>query len=98
MIHKEIETEGTKQDYRVLDAYDVYKVEGGDEQCSVRYFLHGPRARYGLIRNRVNPEYLFAINARKGYFGAANVRGYDWFTDRNGIVEPINTMGRFRLR
>ena len=91
MIHKEIETEGTKQDYRVLDAYDVYKVEGPEPSgASVRYFLHGPRARYGLIRNRVHPEYLFAINARKGYFGAANVRGYDWFTDRDGIVEPVN--------
>ncbi len=56
---------------------------------SCGFWLHGPRgARYGLIRNHRNPEMLFAWNDRK--FGTVSVKGYGWFTDRDGTLTPVN--------
>jgi len=54
------------------------------------YILHGPRgACYGLVRTVNNPVHMFAINLQR-WGKVVNVRGYNWFTDERGFLEPIN--------
>ena len=53
------------------------------------YILEGNRqSKYGLIRNTHKPELLFAYNM-KGLTKQAKVAGYTWFTDKNGVLEPV---------
>ena len=53
------------------------------------YILEGNRqSKYGLIRNTHQPELLFAYNL-KGFDKQAKVAGYTWFTDKNGVLEPV---------
>jgi hypothetical protein len=64
------------------------------EGLSAAYRLHGPRgACYALVRNDRNPEMMFAINDRPGFFGCVSVKGYDWFYDgpkTDGVLTPVN--------
>jgi hypothetical protein len=53
----------------------------------IPYELHGPRgAHYGLMRNAHNPHALFVINVRR--FGV--VKTMPWFSDRLGVLVPLN--------
>jgi hypothetical protein len=46
---------------------------------------NGPK--YKLLRNKPRPELLFALHARK--FGCAKIKGYTWFTDKDGELKPL---------
>ncbi len=76
-----------------LLGYTVEKLEETDE-FSAAYRLTGPRgACYALLRNQKNPEMLFAVNDRPGYFGCVAVKGYSWFYDgpkTDGVLTPVN--------
>lgn len=70
-----------------------YKVERNQDDTgkggSCGYWLHGPAgARYALVRNVYEPTMLYAWNDRK--FGKVSVKGYGWFSDHTGTLEPVN--------
>lgn len=51
------------------------------------YMLKGPRGSlYGLYRNINDPSKLYPITT-KGK--PTSVKGYSWFTDKNGIIEGL---------
>lgn len=53
------------------------------------YVLHGSKgATYVLMRNEDNNEMLMAINIR--HYSIASVKGYSWFTDRDGRLKPVS--------
>lgn len=53
------------------------------------YILHGSKgATYVLMRNEENNAMLLAINIR--YYSVASVKGYSWFTDRDGRLKPVS--------
>ena len=56
------------------------------------YTLHGPRgARYGLMRNQNHPHMMYVINLRPNHRGiVTTAKGYGWFTDKFGELEPVN--------
>lgn len=55
------------------------------------YHLIGKRgATYGLMRNARKPELLFVVTST-GCTDRA-LKGYRWFTDRNGVIEPVNVL------
>ena len=57
----------------------------------VAYELHGPRgAHYGLIRNAHRPHLLFVVNLKPNCYSTPSVRGYGWFSDETGSLEPVN--------
>ena len=65
-----------------------FQVETGnnDRNGQISYTLTGKRgAKYGTMRNRAQPNFMFIINLRG--FGMAP--GYDgvWLTDANGQLE-----------
>ena len=70
--------------------YDLERIDGDDGRPGrPAYLLHGPRgARYALLRSQTNPTMLFAWNDRR--FGMVSVKGYQWFTDRDGTIVPCN--------
>lgn len=43
--------------------------------------------RYCLIRNQVNTFMLFPIYAER--MGVARVKGYSWFSDKDGQLKPV---------
>ena len=69
-----------------------YEVETQIRNDRQPYLLKGPRgAMYGLVRQVDNPHLLFAINMRPKYVGiCVQVKGYSWFTDKDGQLEPVN--------
>ena len=76
-----------------LLGYQVEKVNKGMEVSpGVRiegYILsdkNGPR--YALWRNKPNPSMLFAVHTRK--MGCATIKGYKWFTDKDGELKPVS--------
>ena len=54
------------------------------------YLLTGPRgAVWGLLRNIEHPDMLFPMNFT-GISGKCRpLGGFNWFTDRNGVIEPV---------
>jgi hypothetical protein len=52
----------------------------------IAYVVHGKRGDFHLMRNHHNPHLFFALNTRNH---VGNIRGYEWFTDKNGFVEPL---------
>lgn len=51
------------------------------------YILKGPKgAHYGLYRNLKDASLLYAITP-KGK--PTRIKGFTWFTDKNGIIEGI---------
>ena len=67
-----------------------YEVEVCTDGSTWPYTLRGTRgAVYGLFRNVPNPTMLFAINERKGFGGVVKPGGYEWFTDRGGVLKPV---------
>lgn len=68
-----------------------YRVEKSDEPgiLGCAYKVFGPRCtEYGLIRNQVNPQNMFVINL-KTVNPNAKLRGYGWWTDKNGDLKPL---------
>jgi hypothetical protein len=60
----------------VLDNYIVVATDDGASK--IPFELRGPRgARYGLMRNALNPDHLFAVNLRT--FGVVDRLG--WFRE-----------------
>lgn len=43
--------------------------------------------RYYLLRNKIRPEMLFAIHAWK--LNKAKIKGFSWFTDKDGELKPV---------
>ncbi len=61
------------------------------KNVTVDYELRGPRgAHYGLIRNAHRPHMLFVVNLKQNCFSVPSVRGYGWFSDESGSLEPVN--------
>ena len=70
---------------------DDKPAEESAKNVTVAYELRGPRgAHYGLIRNAVRPHLLFVVNLKAGRYSTPSVRGYGWFSDETGSLEPIN--------
>lgn len=74
-----------------LLGYQVEKhnTEGSEKRMIAAYTLsdrNGPK--YKLIRNTKNPNMLFAIHTRK--LDCAIIKGYKWFTDKDGELKPIS--------
>ena len=58
------------------------------------YHLHGPKgAHYKLVRNRVKPELMYAVNVRAGRSGligrCVGIAGNIWFSDKGGKLRPV---------
>jgi hypothetical protein len=71
---------------RLFDVYDVFQVHGLKR---VAYKLIGPRGHvFALWRSDQQPAALFVMNSR---CRIARLRGYLWFTDMRGFLEPLNT-------
>ena len=70
---------------------DARSADESAKDVTVAYELHGPRgAHYGLIRNAHRPHLLFVVNLKSNCFSAPSVRGYGWFSDASGSLEPVN--------
>ena len=70
---------------------DGRSAEESAKNITVAYELRGPRgAHYGLIRNARRPHLLFVVNLKPGRYSAPSVRGYGWFSDESGSLEPVN--------
>lgn len=68
-----------------MDFFEKYQVEKLDEKdSSIAYIVKSNRAEYALLRNKVNPWQLFAINM-KTMNANAKIGGYSWFSDGNKI-------------
>lgn len=81
----EKEKEMTEQTH--IMGYRIEK-QWSEERKSFDYILHGSRgARYGLVRNYHNKHLLFVINLDTTKHTMPKVRGHQWFTDINGILE-----------
>ncbi len=75
-----------------LLGYEVRKLEKGREvapgfQMEAYQLFDKNGAKYVLWRNKPNPHLLFAVHARK--FGCATIKGYKWFTDKDGELKPV---------
>ncbi len=49
------------------------------------YKVTGPRKVFMLMRNRPNPNMLFVCPEGRS---TGKIRGYEWFTDRDGTLKP----------
>ncbi len=72
-----------------------YEVEatGETEAGKMGYHLTGKRgATYGLMRTVKNPHVMFVVRGSTGT--VAQLKGYGWFTDSDGVLRPLNYYGR----
>jgi hypothetical protein len=74
------------ESYRLFPSLSNYLVEPTDNE-NVPYRVTGPRSSWRLMRNQNNRSILFAVNDRIN--GVAQIRGFEWFTDKTGRVEPL---------
>lgn len=80
MCHQEATVEMTE----VFPGYQVEKLS--DDPLGYAYQITGPRKTWMLIRNRPNPTMMFVVTDR----GApGKVRGYEWFTDKDGTLRAV---------
>lgn len=73
---------------RILpEVFPGYRVEPLEEreEFSIAYKVTGPRKTFYLMRNRVNPCMLFVCPVGGG---GGRIRGYEWFTDKDGTLRP----------
>lgn len=69
--------------------YRVEKLDGDGGLDGPAYLLHGRGgARYALYRNVPNPSMLFAVND-KSFVASSTASRLGWFTDRDGVLEPV---------
>lgn len=59
---------------------------------AAEYRLHGVKGGtvYELRRNVRTKHMLYACHGKPGRFGCAKVRGYSWFSDHAGALEPVS--------
>ena len=78
------------QEQQLGELFPGYKVEKLDESAADNlgwaYKVTGPRSNWKLLRNRPNPQLLFVVG-RHGSVG--KIRGYEWFTDKDGTLRPV---------
>ncbi|HEX5426547.1 MAG TPA: hypothetical protein VFW94_23570 [Candidatus Acidoferrales bacterium] len=70
----------------VFPGYRVEKLEEKEEICFA-YKIIGPRKTFMLMRNRVNRHALFVVG--EGLRSSNKIRGYEWFTDKDGTLRPM---------
>ncbi len=72
-----------------LLGYEIIE-EGNDEKTGLmNYALKGPKgAYYFMARNNHKPHLMYPVNGR--FLSCVRVKGYSWFTDEKGFLEPIN--------
>lgn len=58
------------------------------QEFRAAYKVVGPKKTWFLHRNRPNPQLLFVVPG-DGVRGQMKIRGWEWFTDKNGKVEPV---------
>lgn len=70
--------------------YTVETHTDGDEFDFIPYTVTGHRgAEWMLIRNRPRPEMLFVSSTRARGRNLGSIRGYTWFTDKDGVLRPV---------
>jgi hypothetical protein len=69
----------------IFPGYRVVKLEENDPICFA-YKIIGPRKEFFLMRNKPNPSMLFAVPEGRR---SCKVRGYEWFTDKDGQLKPV---------
>lgn len=68
-----------------------YRIERMDEPgiLGYAYRIFGPRGtEFALIRNKVNPHRMFVVNT-KTMNPNARIKGYGWWTDKDGELRPL---------
>ncbi len=67
--------------------YDV-ETTGETGSGKIGYYLTGKRgAVYALFRSVNAPASMFVVNSRGN---VTALKGYGWFTDRDGELRPLN--------
>jgi hypothetical protein len=68
-----------------------YRIERTDEPgiLGYAYRIFGPRGtEFALIRNKVNLHRMFVVNT-KTMNPNARIKGYGWWTDKDGELRPL---------
>lgn len=66
--------------------YEIFNPPPGETRADSPYILRSPRGKwFTLIRNKPNPNALFAVSL---YSGMKVMPG--WFTDKDGELKSIN--------
>jgi hypothetical protein len=65
----------------------VEKLDEPEGKISFAYKVTGPRREWRLMRNRPNPSMLFVCPEGRR---SGKIRGYEWFTDRDGTLKPTH--------
>lgn len=66
--------------------YEPFPAKDGLEAKYIAFLVHGPKAEFTLWRNAKNPHAFFVMNSKHR---VGNIRGYEWFTDKNGYLQPM---------
>ena len=76
-------------DYEVL-GFRV-ETEINEKDGLPMYILHGKRgARYLCMRNVKRPDLMFLVNDKRFGSNLPKIKGYGWFSDKTGKLEPVN--------
>ncbi len=73
-----------------FELFPGYRAEKLDDATSPRiaYRVIGPRKTFRLMRNQPNPTMLFVLCDDKAGLRTTKIRGFAWFTDRDGTLRP----------
>lgn len=71
----------------LFPGYRIEKLDEIKDELGFAYCVIGPKREFMLMRNQLNPSLLFVCP--DGMSRNCKIRGYSWFTDRDGRLRPV---------